>query len=99
MAERVRTVIEADGDRLADLHLWRLGPGHLGAILSIVRSKPLLTSVQVWYPSLSPGRGPRVGEDFKRGRPLVTPIASVAWPRAGPVQWPLASQWKRGAER
>ena len=24
-----------DGDRLTDLHLWRLGPGHLGAILSI----------------------------------------------------------------
>jgi Co/Zn/Cd efflux system component len=24
------------GDQLADLHLWRLGPGHLGAILSVV---------------------------------------------------------------
>ncbi len=35
MAERMRTVIEADGDRLTDLHLWRLGPGHLGAILSV----------------------------------------------------------------
>jgi cation diffusion facilitator family transporter len=35
MAERVRAVIESDGDRLTDLHLWRLGPGHLGAILSI----------------------------------------------------------------
>jgi Co/Zn/Cd efflux system component len=34
MAERVRETIEADGDRLTDLHLWRLGPGHLGAILS-----------------------------------------------------------------
>jgi Co/Zn/Cd efflux system component len=22
-------------DRLSDLHLWRLGPGHLGAIVSI----------------------------------------------------------------
>jgi len=35
MAERMRAVLEADGDRLTDLHLWRLGPGHLGAILSI----------------------------------------------------------------
>src|ERR1700688_1494150 len=39
MAERMRTTIEADGDRLTDLHLWRLGPGHLGAILSISTAK------------------------------------------------------------
>jgi cation diffusion facilitator family transporter len=35
MAERMRAVIETDGDRLTDFHLWRLGPGHLGAILSV----------------------------------------------------------------
>ncbi|HKD76448.1 MAG TPA: CDF family Co(II)/Ni(II) efflux transporter DmeF [Ktedonobacterales bacterium] len=35
MAERMRATVETDGDRLTDLHLWRLGPGHLGAILSI----------------------------------------------------------------
>jgi len=35
MAERMRAMVEADGDRLTDLHLWRLGPGHLGAILSV----------------------------------------------------------------
>jgi cation diffusion facilitator family transporter len=40
MAERLRATIERDGDRLKDLHLWRLGPGHLGAILSIVTTKP-----------------------------------------------------------
>ena len=39
MAERMRALIETDGDRLQDLHLWRLGPGHLGAILSIATSK------------------------------------------------------------
>src|SRR5208337_3110480 len=38
MAERVRAMIETDGDRLTDLHLWRLGPGHLGAILSVATS-------------------------------------------------------------
>jgi cation diffusion facilitator family transporter len=32
----LRAAIERDGDALVDLHLWRLGPGHLGAILSIV---------------------------------------------------------------
>jgi cation diffusion facilitator family transporter len=40
MERRVRDTIEADGDRLTDLHLWRLGPGHLGAILSVSTTKP-----------------------------------------------------------
>jgi cation diffusion facilitator family transporter len=35
-AEKVRQTIEGDGDEVADLHLWRLGPGHLGAIVSII---------------------------------------------------------------
>ena len=35
LAERMRAVIEVDGDRLLDQHLWRLGPGHLGAIVSV----------------------------------------------------------------
>jgi len=38
MAERVRTVIESEGDQVTDLHLWRLGPGHLGAIVSVTTS-------------------------------------------------------------
>jgi cation diffusion facilitator family transporter len=40
MAERMRAVVEADGDRLTDLHLWRLGPGHLAAILSVATQRP-----------------------------------------------------------
>jgi len=36
----IRQTIEANGDRLADLHLWRLGPGHLGAIVSLTTSHP-----------------------------------------------------------
>jgi cation diffusion facilitator family transporter len=39
MAERMRAVIETDGDRLTDLHLWRLGPGHLGVIVSVATRK------------------------------------------------------------
>jgi cation diffusion facilitator family transporter len=38
MAEKVRLAIESDGDRVTDLHLWRLGPGHLGAIVSVATS-------------------------------------------------------------
>jgi len=36
MADDLRRAIESDGDRVADLHLWRLGPGHLGAVVSVV---------------------------------------------------------------
>jgi cation diffusion facilitator family transporter len=38
MANKLREEIEAGGDTLADLHLWRLGPGHLGAIISVITS-------------------------------------------------------------
>jgi cation diffusion facilitator family transporter len=36
MADNLRAAIENEGDQLADLHLWRLGPGHLGAIVTVV---------------------------------------------------------------
>ena len=32
--------IEEEGDRLADFHLWRVGPGHMAAILSIETDRP-----------------------------------------------------------
>jgi cation diffusion facilitator family transporter len=35
LTQALRRAIERDGDSLVDLHLWRLGPGHLGAILAI----------------------------------------------------------------
>ena len=38
MEQKLRDAIERDGDEVADLHLWRLGPGHLGAILSVTTS-------------------------------------------------------------
>jgi cation diffusion facilitator family transporter len=40
LAEKVRSVVESEGDRVTDLHLWRLGPGHLGAIVSVATSGP-----------------------------------------------------------
>ena len=36
LADTLRRTVEDDGDKLADLHLWRLGPGHLGAIISVI---------------------------------------------------------------
>ncbi len=39
MASNLRQAIESDGDRIADLHLWRLGPGHLGAIISVITTQ------------------------------------------------------------
>jgi cation diffusion facilitator family transporter len=35
LAERIRAAVEDAGDVVSDLHLWRLGPGHLGAIVSV----------------------------------------------------------------
>lgn len=35
MADNLKRSIESEGDQLVDLHLWRLGPGHLGAIVSV----------------------------------------------------------------
>jgi len=36
----IRRTVEAGGDRLSDLHIWRLGPGHLGAIIAVVTALP-----------------------------------------------------------
>jgi cation diffusion facilitator family transporter len=36
MQGQIRKAIEGAGDQLVDLHLWRLGPGHLGVVLSIL---------------------------------------------------------------
>jgi cation diffusion facilitator family transporter len=35
LADVIRRTVEAQGDKVCDLHLWRLGPGHLGAIVGI----------------------------------------------------------------
>jgi len=40
LAQRMRETLETDGDTVADLHLWRLGPGHLGAIVAVKTAQP-----------------------------------------------------------
>ena len=39
VADAVRQLVAAEGDQLADLHLWRLGPGHLGAIVAVATAQ------------------------------------------------------------
>jgi len=39
LARQLQAAIESEGDELVDFHLWRLGPGHLGAILSIITTQ------------------------------------------------------------
>jgi cation diffusion facilitator family transporter len=36
LAERVRARLEQNGDRVIDLHVWRVGPGRFAAIVSLV---------------------------------------------------------------
>lgn len=39
-AEAVRRSLQQGGDRVVDLHLWRLGPGHLGLVVAIRSPSP-----------------------------------------------------------
>jgi cation diffusion facilitator family transporter len=36
MSASIRQVVASGGDEVTDFHLWRLGPGHLGAIVSVM---------------------------------------------------------------
>ena len=40
IAQDIRERLEIDGDRISDLHLWQVGPGHHAAIVSIVTDRP-----------------------------------------------------------
>jgi cation diffusion facilitator family transporter len=37
----IRTRLETRGDRVTDLHLWQVGPGHRAAVISLVSDNPL----------------------------------------------------------
>jgi cation diffusion facilitator family transporter len=36
----IRLRLETGGDRVSDLHLWQLGPGHVGLIAAVVSDRP-----------------------------------------------------------
>jgi cation diffusion facilitator family transporter len=40
LARKITLRLEQGSDRVSDLHLWRLGPGHLAAVISIVTHDP-----------------------------------------------------------
>ena len=40
LARSIRSILECDGDRVVDLHLWRVGPGHMAAVISLVSDQP-----------------------------------------------------------
>lgn len=37
----IRARLETRGDRVTDLHLWQVGPGHRAAVISVVSDQPL----------------------------------------------------------
>jgi cation diffusion facilitator family transporter len=45
LAGHIRKRLEAGGDRVSDLHLWRLGPGHVGLIAAVVSDRPQAPAV------------------------------------------------------
>lgn len=45
LPEEIRSAIEVEGDVVIDLHVWQLGPGHHGAIVSVVSDNPKAPSL------------------------------------------------------
>ena len=37
----IRSRLETRGDRVTDLHLWQIGPGHRAAVISLLSDQPL----------------------------------------------------------
>ena len=55
LAKTIREKLEQNGDRVADLHLWRVGPGHSALIVAIVADRP--QSPRVYKDRLASLRG------------------------------------------
>jgi cation diffusion facilitator family transporter len=41
LPDEIRAILGRDGDTITDLHVWQLGPGHHGAIVSIRSATPM----------------------------------------------------------
>jgi cation diffusion facilitator family transporter len=44
LSAKIAARLELHGDRISDLHLWRVGPGHIAAIVSVVSDHPETSS-------------------------------------------------------
>jgi cation diffusion facilitator family transporter len=40
LAREIRAQVETEGDRISDLHVWQVGPGHHAAIVALVSDAP-----------------------------------------------------------
>ena len=40
LSSRIKERLEVNGDRVSDLHIWRVGPGHTALVASVVTDKP-----------------------------------------------------------
>jgi cation diffusion facilitator family transporter len=40
LPDLIRDRLENEGDKISDLHLWRVGPGHMAVIVSVVSDRP-----------------------------------------------------------
>jgi cation diffusion facilitator family transporter len=40
LSDQIRQSLERGNDRVSDLHLWRIGPGHMAVIVSLVSDRP-----------------------------------------------------------
>jgi cation diffusion facilitator family transporter len=45
LEQRIRSRIERDGDRICDLHVWQVGPGHTAVMVSVVSDRPQAPAV------------------------------------------------------
>lgn len=45
LAQVIRKRIETAGDRVTDLHVWQLGPGHAAVMASVVSDRPQAPAV------------------------------------------------------
>ena len=52
---KIRQLVEIDGDRISDLHLWQVGPGHQAAIISIVTDRPQTAAIYKQRLAVLPG--------------------------------------------
>lgn len=56
MADNVRHVLEDNGDKVLDLHVWRLGLGHMGSLVSAETSESQRT-LRFYHSALKRFRG------------------------------------------
>jgi hypothetical protein len=40
VSSRIKEMLELNGDRVSDLHIWRVGPGHSALVASVVTDEP-----------------------------------------------------------